>query len=281
MFVDFIYKGFKKPKPHIQRPLDSEINESETCDALSGGTWIYQLKKGHRYSTDDLLVAWYGSTHSGRVEKVLDLGSGIGSVAQVVAWRFPFATFTTIEAQTVSYELSQKSVQLNGYAPRFRQILGDIRDDSLLQPSEKFDLILGSPPYWPETDGVVSEHPQKRACRFEVRGGVEAYCEAASKRLDLAGSFFIVFPTIQEKRTLQAAKDHQLQCVRRKRIILKEGEDSLLSLYHFQKKDDLEATFVESLGEEGFLETPLMIRNQKGEITLEYSLVKRSIGFSA
>jgi tRNA1Val (adenine37-N6)-methyltransferase len=273
------FKDWSIPGFHREKPSADSIPSDETCDALSGGSWIYQLKEGHRFSTDDILVAWFGTTYGVRAETALDLGSGIGSVAQVVAWRLPGVKMTTVEAQEVSFLLSKKSVAFNGYSDRFDQRLGDFREPGVLKADERFDLIFGSPPYWPETDGVVSEHPQKRACRFEVRGGVGDYCVSASAHLAPGGMFFLVFPTIQEERTLGSAEDAGLQCLRRKRVILKEGEDSLLSLYQFIRADDLPGAFRERLGRLGHLEAPLLIRDKEGKITLEYSVAKGSIGF--
>jgi tRNA1Val (adenine37-N6)-methyltransferase len=98
---DSHFKGWAKPG--IVPPGSSatpDIRPGESLDAISGHFRILQLTKGHRFSTDDVLTAWYGSTWAPSVSRVLDLGSGIGSVATIVAWRFPAATLTTIEAQS-------------------------------------------------------------------------------------------------------------------------------------------------------------------------------------
>ena len=70
----------------------------ETLDAISGHFRIFQLRRGHRFSTDDVLTAWYGTTWAPSPSSVLDLGSGIGSVATIAAWRLPGARLVTIEA---------------------------------------------------------------------------------------------------------------------------------------------------------------------------------------
>ena len=82
-----------------------------TLDALSGHFKIHQYKDGHRFSTDDVLVAWYGTSHCPRADRVLDLGSGIGTVALISAWRLPGARFVTIEAQDISIRLARESVK--------------------------------------------------------------------------------------------------------------------------------------------------------------------------
>jgi hypothetical protein len=62
--VDTYFKGWAKPGPVPPGGLlpHVDVPPGETLDALSGYFRIYQLRKGHRFSTDDLIVAWYGTT---------------------------------------------------------------------------------------------------------------------------------------------------------------------------------------------------------------------------
>ena len=274
-----VFKDWVVPAPLIDRPPPESVPHDETVDSLSGGTWIYQLKEGHRFSTDDLLVAWFGTTNAGRTERALDLGSGIGTVAQIVAWRWPRTTVTAIEAQERSVELFRKSIALNRTGGQIEIREGDFREPGLFSEGETFGAVFGSPPYWPETDGVVSEHPQKRACRFEVRGGVEAYCETAARVLSPAGHFFLVFPTAQNERVIGGAENAGLRCIRHRAVELKAGEPPLLTLYQFQRVRDLPERYLTPLGRGGFAEPALRIRDEAGRITLEYMNVKGSIGF--
>src|SRR5262245_33857947 len=61
----------------------------ETLDRLAGNFCIFQLRGGHKYSTDDLLCAYFACeaalSRGVSVRRALDLGSGIGSVAMLVA----------------------------------------------------------------------------------------------------------------------------------------------------------------------------------------------------
>src|SRR5882672_9487945 len=51
-----VFKGWAKPGPIIPRVISAPPDQ--TLDAISGYYRLFQLKKGHRFSTDDLLVAW-------------------------------------------------------------------------------------------------------------------------------------------------------------------------------------------------------------------------------
>lgn len=255
-----------------------EVPADQTLDALSGRFKIFQYKNGHRYSTDDLLVAWYGTAFCGAASAVLDLGSGIGSVGMIAAWRLAGAKFVTVEAQEMSVELARKSAAYNGLTSRYEIRLGDFRDPGAVALDEKFDLVLGSPPYFPLEDGIHGNHPQKIACRFEVRGTIQDYCQAATKHLAPGGVFACVFPVNpphQQERVMAAIADSGMTLLRRRDVVLKEGESPLLGLFLMMNSEDLPPR----ARAQTWVEPPLIIRTLDGSIHPEYAVIKMSIGF--
>jgi tRNA1(Val) A37 N6-methylase TrmN6 len=250
----------------------------ETLDALSGHLRIFQLKEGHRFSTDDILTAWYGTSFAPTVSSALDLGSGIGTVAMLAAWRLPGAYFVTIEAQEESIALARKSIEWNGLIDRFDLRHGDFRDAGILRAEERFDLVLGSPPYFPLGTGVESDHPQKIACRFEVRGDIRDYCKAAAGHLKPGGLFACVFPVNppeQLNRVRSAAAAAGLTILRWRPVVFREPEPPLIGLFAMMRASDLP----DWMRHKTWTEPPLIIRDKSGAIHPEYSAVKLSFGF--
>jgi len=279
-WLDPDFRGWTKPGPVPPgaRREGPQVEPGETLDAISGYFRIFQLENGHRFSTDDVLTAWYGTTWCPIARDVLDLGSGIGTVALIAAWRLQAARFVTVEAQDESVRLARKSVHWNGLRDRFDIRHGDFRDTHIFKPDEKFDLVLGSPPYFPMGSGVEGDHPQKIACRFEMRGDIADYCTVAEQRLAPGGSFACVFPIAppeQEQRVHDAAKASQLTIVRRRPIVLREGERPLLGLFGMMRSNDLP----DWMRSQTWSEPPLIIRRQDGSVHPEYSAVKLSFGF--
>jgi tRNA1(Val) A37 N6-methylase TrmN6 len=117
------------------------LDAGETLDAISGYFRLFQLAKGHRFSTDDVLTAWYGTTCCPAARSVLDLGSGVGAVGMIAAWRLPGARFVTVEAQDESARLARKSARWNGLEDRYEIRLGDFRDKAVLPPGKKFRIF--------------------------------------------------------------------------------------------------------------------------------------------
>jgi tRNA1(Val) A37 N6-methylase TrmN6 len=253
------------------------IEPHETLDAISGHFRLFQLRDGHRFSTDDILTAWYGTSWCPSAHTALDLGSGIGTVGMICAWRLQGAKFVTIEAQSESVALAKKSARYNGIENHYEIRHGDFRDETILRDDEKFDLITGSPPYFPPGAGVESGHPQKLACRFELRGTIADYCAVAAKHLAPGGLFACVFPhePAQLARVEAAAKNARLVIVRKRPVVFREGDPPLVALFGMIRADDLPEWF----RGQTWVEPDLIIRTRDGKIHPEYSAVKLAIGF--
>ena len=272
------FKGWTKPGP-VPPGLTAgmTVEPHETLDAISGHFRLFQLRDGHRFSTDDILTAWYGTTWCPTARTALDLGSGIGTVGMICAWRLPGAKFVTVEAQNESVALAKKSALYNGIEDRYEIRAGDFRVPEILRADEKFDLITGSPPYFPQGAGIESEHPQKLACRFELRGTIVDYCATAARHLAPGGFFACVFShePAQLARVEAAAKNSGLIIVRKRPVVFRDGDPPLVALFGLMRADDLPEWF----RGQTWTEPDLIIRTRDGKIHPEYSAVKLAIGF--
>ncbi len=271
------FKGWTRPGP--RPPGGVEIEPGETLDYIAGHFRIFQYERGHRFSTDDVLTAWYGTQWAPRVERAADLGSGIGSVALLAAWRLPAARVCTIEAQEISHRLARKSVVYNGLGERFKLFLGDLRVPDLFAGEEPFDLVLGSPPYFPEGTATRANHAQAVPARIEVRGTVADYAAAAARILAPGGVFAFVFPTLQLQRAEAAIHEAGLFLLRRRPVVFKRDEDSMITLFLAVRAADLPESLRTARDEFPVVEPALIIRERDGRVNAEYAAVKMSFGF--
>jgi len=270
------FKGWAKPG--IIPPgthTSPEVAADETLDAISGYFRLFQLRDGHRFSTDDVLTAWYGTTWAPSAAHVLDLGSGVGSVGMIAAWRLPGARFVTIEAQEQSVKLARKSAVYNGLENRYEIRLADLRSSDAFVANEQFDLVLGSPPYFAPGSGIESDHAQRAAARFEMRGDIRDYARVAAERLAPGGLFACVFPEVDRARLEEAAAVAALTIVRRRPVVFREGERPLIALFAMMRRRDLPP----QMHDRPWVEPPLVIRCADGQVHPEYAAVKLAVGF--
>lgn len=274
--IEPTFKGWTRPGPVPPGACERvEVEPDVTLDYICGHFRIFQLRDGHRFSTDDVLTAWYGTTWCPTASRVLDLGSGIGSVATIAAWRLPGARLVTVEAQEISVALARRSMRFNGLEDRCDVRCGDFRDPAVLAGEPPFELVLGSPPYFPVGAGVPGDHPQKVACRFELRGDIGDYARVAAAHLAPGGVFACVFPRPdgQRERLLAAAAGAGLTIVRERPVVFREGNEPLISLYAMTRAADLPPDL-----REAWVEPPLVIRCRDGRVHPEYRAVKLAIG---
>lgn len=170
--------------------MSEELGYEVTCDVLTTGIHVLQLRKGHRFSNDDLFTAWRASAAKPTAATLLDLGSGIGSVglSTLAKMRGGASTLVGIEAQEISWKLACAAVTMQPHLrTRVRFLHGDLRNsDEVLAAQgldQHYELVTGSPPYFPEESAIKSPLPQRAPCRIEMRGCVYEYAEAAARHL--------------------------------------------------------------------------------------------------
>jgi tRNA1Val (adenine37-N6)-methyltransferase len=260
------------PAPAIPATLDElwPRHEEDLC-WLAGNWRILQRTDGHRTSLDDLVTAHLAATlMEGQLpSRCLDLGCGIGSVLLFMAWRFPQARFLGIEAQAVSAALARRSIAWNGIGARATVVDDDFRTAAILAKEPSFDLITGTPPYFPIGAGPQSGHVQRGPCRFEHRGGIEAYCSAAAPNLAPGAPFVACEAWNQRERVEPAAQAAGLRLVRWREIVPREGKEPLLCIFAMRAAEHA-----------GPLQTlpPLVVRDASGRRTAEFVAVRTAMG---
>ncbi|HLO67712.1 MAG TPA: methyltransferase [Holophaga sp.] len=270
------FKGWTRPGP--VPPGGPEPEEGETLDYICGHYRIYQYRRGHRFSTDDILAAWYGTSWCPRAGRIADLGSGIGSVAVSMAWRCPGARIHTVEAQAISARLARKTMAYNGLLDRVTIHEGDLRDPSVLEGEAPFDLVTGTPPYWPLGTKVEAAHPQAIPARLEVRGEIGDYAKAAARILAPGGIFATVFPLDQVPRAEKAYREAGLLLMRRQDVIFKDGDPYGLGLFAGCRREDLPEGFAEAAGFPA--KAPdITIRRRDGSVDPTIAMVRLCMGF--
>lgn len=220
----------------LQALLDAEPGgwpDDAQRDRLVGDWWIWQRKRGHRTSTDDVLTAWLAARSGARPARYIDLGCGIGSVMLLTAHRLRPGETRGVEAQAQSVAMAQRTIAELPDPPPIEVTHGDLRDVTA-DGFGRFDLVTGSPPYLPLGTGVLSPDAQRRACRFELRGGVEAYCAAAARVMADDGRFSLVFQTIWQDRVVAAGREAGLHLHEQVDVTTREGNaDPFLSVFGF------------------------------------------------
>lgn len=257
----------------MARELDTAEGR-ETLDRLAGDWWIYQLRGGHRYATDDVLTAWTAIGARPGATRLLDLGAGVGSIGLMVLRLLPpGARLTSVEVLEESAALARRSAARNGVSERVDVRVGDLRDPGAIgaggDPAPRFDLITANPPYLRPGSGWASPEPQRRAARFELHGDVRDYCLAAARHLAPDGRFCFCHAA-SDPRPLPAARAAGLVVTARRLVCFREGRPPGLALHV--------CAWPGAAGPGAGDAPPLRVRDAQGRRTAEYLGVLRDMG---
>jgi tRNA1Val (adenine37-N6)-methyltransferase len=238
------------------------IRDDITLDTLAGRWRIFQLRRGHRFSTDDLLTAWAAVRARPEARRLLDLGAGLGSIGLLALWKLPAdGQLTMVEVQEVSHTLARRTVLYNGLPARVTLHLQDLRR----WPGGAFDLVMGSPPYLPLGRGVRPLHVQKAAARFELHGDVFDYCDTAARSLADIGVFCFCHAA-DDPRPERAIARAGLTLVRRQPVYFRAALPPRIVLFTCAWRGERADP------------PPLVIRDREGRWTAEYLTIREEMG---
>jgi tRNA1Val (adenine37-N6)-methyltransferase len=246
---------------------------SEDLCWLAGDWRILQRTDGHRFSLDDLVTAYTAAEAVERARSTpgrhLDLGCGIGSVLLFTAWRFPTTRAVGIEAQALSAGMARRSIAWNGVGDRVQVREGDFRDAETRAGLTLFDLITGTPPYFPSGTGLESDNVQRAPCRFEHRGGVEAYCQAAAVHLAPTAPFVLCCAPGQLDRLDAFAPTVGLAIERRRDVIPRTNKAPLLHVFTLRHQASASPYT---------LDEPIVVRDNDGQRTDQFKAIRTAMG---
>lgn len=131
-------------------------------DAFLGGQLqLRQPTKGYRAGTDAVFLAASIGCPPGAPLNILDVGSGVGTVALCAGRRIDHANITMVERNTEFLQLAKGNAQLNDLSHRCQIVQADVlasaqsHVDAGLR-DESFDHVVANPPFHDEASSSVA-----------------------------------------------------------------------------------------------------------------------------
>ncbi|MGH7908277.1 MAG: tRNA1(Val) (adenine(37)-N6)-methyltransferase [Thermodesulfobacteriota bacterium] len=185
-----------------------ELQKDETLDGPYG-LKILQKKKGYRYSQDSLQLVDFALIKKNDV--VIDLGTGCGVMALVLARRGLGKRIVGLEVQTELVEFARRSVNLNGFQEKIEIVEGDIkRVKSLFTPSS-FDYVITNPPYIEAKSGLISPGSERALAKHEILCDMNDVLEAIKYLLKPSKRGSCVYPASRFDDLVIKAKKKRLE----------------------------------------------------------------------
>lgn len=153
---------------------------------------INQDRCAMKISTDAILLGSLAMAEN--PEKILDIGTGTGVIALMLAQRFPNAVVTALEIDEDAAVQATENFKGSQFDSRLGLVHQRIQNFS---SAEKYDLIVSNPPFFP--DHLKSQDLKRNKALHADELSFSELAEKASDLLSVKGSFWVILPPRQMK----------------------------------------------------------------------------------
>lgn len=175
---------------------------------------VNQDQTAMKIGTDGVLLgAW--TPIENNPKSVLDIGTGTGIIALMLAQRCEAEQIDAIEIDESAYEQAVENFENSPWGDRlfcFHAELDEFVDD----PEDEYDLIVSNPPFFSEDFRSANE--QRDLARFQEAMPFEELVEAADLLLSENGIFSVIIPFNEEDRFIELCAEVELYPIKVTRV---------------------------------------------------------------
>ena len=204
-------------------------------------------------STDSMALAHFARLP--RQARVLDLGSGCGTLGMLLCAKDEGCRVTGIELDSAAHETAEKNSRENGLTVRLKSIRADLTAIAAFTAPGCFDVCVSNPPYF--TAGFLSKATP--LARHEQSCTLDDLMKSAAYALKFGGDFFLVHKPERLAEIFTAACAHKLEPKRL--CLLRHKEDGPVCLVLIQCRKGAKP---------GLLWEEAALHDRNGEMTQYY-----------
>ena len=160
---------------------------------------VYQDRTAMKIGTDGVLLgAWAAADNPFRI---LDVGTGTGLIALMLAQRYPEALIEAVEIEAGAAEQAHYNFQISPWKDRLHLVQTDFKD---FQTDYRYDLIVSNPPFF---DGkYLSDDSNRNWARHNQKLSLEVLLQKSKSLLTEHGSLHLILPVQKEKELYEIAE---------------------------------------------------------------------------
>lgn len=175
-----------------------------------------------------LLGAWSALDHMPNT--ILDIGSGTGILALIMAQRSTAELIDALEIDADAYEQCVHNFETSDWGDRLFCYHASL-DEFVGEIEDTYDLIISNPPFY--TDHFKSRNEARNKARFEDALPFEELLTSVSKLLSVTGQLNVIIPFSEEINFISLAKNVDLYPIRILRVRGQEESPVKRSLISF------------------------------------------------
>ena len=190
---------------------------------------VAQDRCAMKVGTDAVLLgAWSALDHMPNT--ILDIGSGTGILALIMAQRSTAELIDALEIDADAYEQCVYNFETSDWGDRLFCYHASL-DEFVGEIEDTYDLIISNPPFY--TDHFKSRNEARNKARFEDALPFEELLTSASKLLSVTGQLNVIIPFSEEINFISLAENVDLYPIRILRVRGQEESPVKRSLISF------------------------------------------------
>lgn len=138
-------------------------------------------------------------------ERILDIGTGTGVIALMLAQRFPAAQVAAVEIDLAAASRAEANFQVSAFADRMKLFCTDFLH---FKTDVKYDMIVSNPPYF--INDLKNTEKRKEIARHAEPDFFELMLRYGAEMLSKDGLFWMILPLKQADFVIQQAVRWQL-----------------------------------------------------------------------
>lgn len=194
---------------------------------------VAQDKTKMKIGTDGVLLGSW-TPLSNNPQKILDVGTGTGVIALMLAQRSTNSIIHAVEIDTESFLQARANFESSPWPDRLHIFRSSIQDYIQTAPT-KYDLIVSNPPYF--SNGTPSKYPEKNLVKHTNQLKHNELLDAVNQLLNDQGIFAIILPEQEGSQFIQESPNFGLYPFKITKVYPKKSKPSSRVLMLFRKID--------------------------------------------
>jgi len=143
-----------------------------------------------KVNTDGVLL---GALAKGEAANMLDIGTGTGVIALMLAQRFPGAKIDAVELDTAASQTAESNFTNSPFADRLKLYQQSFQEYFTANVGVKYDLIVSNPPFYIQS--LPSPGASKAMAKHAGDSFFSKLIQGCAGHLHESGSLWLILPT--------------------------------------------------------------------------------------
>ena len=170
---------------------------------------VQQGRCGFKVGTDGILLGAWANVAGAK--RALDIGTGTGLLALMLAQRNPTVQLDALELDVASSEQAAENVIVSPWKERIQVWQTAVQD---FAPAQPYDLIITNPPFYPAEQHSLAPNKARQQARQTTTLPYAVLLESVVRLLGENGRFCLILPVETGRGFVARAEERGLDCWR-------------------------------------------------------------------